>query len=141
MADEILLEIVTPEKLAFSGMGGQVTIPGSEGQLGILKGHTPFLSFVDIGELSALQDGRRIFFAVNTGYAEVASNKVTVLVETAESAMAIDKERALRAKEAALAELSRMHHPPPAVAANDEYEKMRVALLRAISRLNVANRS
>lgn len=138
MADEILLEIVTPEKLAFSGMVEQVTIPGSEGQLGILKGHTPFLSFVDIGELSALQEGRRIFFAVNTGYAEVASNKVTVLVETAESASTIDKERALRAREAALAELSRMH--PTAAAASDEYEKMRAALLRAISRLNVANR-
>lgn len=135
MADEILLEIVTPEKLAFSGMVEQVTIPGSEGQFGVLKGHTPFLSFVDIGELSALQDGRRCYFSVNTGYAEVASNKVTVLVETAESADAIDKERAQRAKEAALAELNRM---PPA--ASDEYEKLRAALLRAVARLNVAGR-
>ena len=136
MADEILLEIVTPEKLAFSGMVEQVTILGSEGQFSVLKGHTPLLSFVDIGELSALKDGRRCYFAVNTGYAEVASNKVTLLVETAESAEAIDKERALRAKEAALIELNRL--PPTAV--GDEYEKMRVALLRAVARLNVAGR-
>ena len=135
MSDEILLEIVTPEKLAFSGKVEQVTIPGSEGQFGVLKGHTPFLSFVDIGELNLLKEGKRFYYAVNTGYAEVASNKVTVLVETAESADAIDKERALRAKERAQLELSRM--PPPT---SDDYEKVRVALIRAVARLNVANK-
>ncbi|PIP08515.1 MAG: ATP synthase F1 subunit epsilon [Syntrophobacteraceae bacterium CG23_combo_of_CG06-09_8_20_14_all_50_8] len=135
MSDEILLEIVTPEKLAFSGKVEQVTIPGSEGQFGVLKGHTPFLSFVDIGELNFVQEGKRFYYAVNTGYAEVASNKVTVLVETAESADAIDKERALRAKERAQSELSRI-----TPAERDDYEKMRVALMRAVARLNVASK-
>ena len=135
MSDEILLEIVTPEKLAFSGKVELVTIPGNEGQFGVLKGHTPFLSLVDIGELNFVQEGKRFYYAVNTGYAEVASNKVTVLVETAESADAIDKERALRAKERAQSELSRI-----TPVGSDDYEKMRVTLMRAVARLSVASK-
>ncbi|MDO9585321.1 MAG: hypothetical protein Q7I93_02420, partial [Syntrophales bacterium] len=59
MSDEILLEIVTPEELAFSGKVELVTIPGSEGQFGVLKGHTPLLSFVDIGELNFVKEGKK----------------------------------------------------------------------------------
>jgi len=84
MADELNLEIVTPEKMAFSGKVEQVTIPGSEGQFGVLKGHAPLLSSVDIGELNFTQGGKKPYYAVSTGYAEVASDRVTVLVETAE---------------------------------------------------------
>ncbi|MDO9585069.1 MAG: ATP synthase delta/epsilon chain alpha-helix domain-containing protein, partial [Syntrophales bacterium] len=68
-------------------------------------------------------------------YAEVASNKVTVLVETAESADAIDKERAMMAKERAQSELSRM-----TPAAGDDYGKMKVVMMRAVARLNVASK-
>ena len=135
MADEILLEIVTPEKLAFSSMVEQVTIPGGEGQFGVLKGHTPLLGFVKIGELNFVKDGKRIYFAVNAGYVEVALNKVTVLVETAERSDAIDKDRAQLAKERAHSELTKLQP-----GASEDYEKLRTALMRAIARLNVANR-
>ena len=135
MADEILLEIVTPERLVMSDWVEQVTIPGSEGQFGVLKGHTPLLSFVDIGELSLVKEGKRFYFAINTGYAEVASNKVTLLVETAERADAIDKERAQKARERAQAELKAI-----TPGATDDYDKIRAALMRAIARLNVAGK-
>lgn len=135
MADELLLEIVTPERLVFSDLVEQVTIPGGEGQFGVLKGHTPVLSFVDIGELNLVKDGKRSYYAINTGYAEVASNKVTLLVETAERADAIDKERARIAKERAQEKLSTM---PPGT--SDDYENSKAALMRAIARLNVAGK-
>jgi F-type H+-transporting ATPase subunit epsilon len=135
MADELLLEIVTPERLVFSDLVEQVTIPGGEGQFGVLKGHTPVLSFVDIGELNLVKDGKRSYYAINTGYAEVASNKVTLLVETAERADAIDKERARIAKERAQEKLSTM---PPGT--SDDYEKSKAALMRAMARLNVAGK-
>ena len=135
MADELLLEIVTPERLVFSDLVEQVTIPGGEGQFGVLKGHTPVLSFVDIGELNLVKDGKRSYYAINTGYAEVASNKVTLLVETAERADAIDKERARIAKERAQEKLSTM---PPGT--GDDYEKSKAALMRAMARLNVAGK-
>jgi F-type H+-transporting ATPase subunit epsilon len=135
MADELLLEIVTPERLVFSDLVEQVTIPGGEGQFGVLKGHTPVLSFVDIGELNLVKDGKRSYYAINTGYAEVASNKVTLLVETAERADAIDKERARIAKERAQEKLSTL---PPGT--SDDYEKSKAALMRAVARLNVAGK-
>jgi F-type H+-transporting ATPase subunit epsilon len=134
MAKELTLEIVTPEKMAFRGVVDEVTIPGTEGQFGVLKGHTALLSSVDIGELSFTQDHKKTYYAVNTGYAEVTASKVTVLVETAERYDLIDRERAKRARELAEEKLAKLSRE------DFEFEKTRAALLRAITRLNVAGR-
>jgi F-type H+-transporting ATPase subunit epsilon len=134
MADELMLEIVTPEKLAFSDKVEEVTIPGTEGEFGVLKGHEAFLSSVEIGELNFLKDGKKTYYAVNTGYAEVTSGKVTVLVETAERSDQIDKERALKAKDRAETRLGQLTKE------DTEYEIMRAALARAIARINVADK-
>ena len=134
MADELMLEIVTPEKMVFSGKIEEVTIPGTEGEFGVLRGHEPFLSSVDIGELNYVQEGKKTYYAVNTGYAEVTSDKVTILIETAERAGDIDKDRALKAKDNAEARLSQLNKE------DSEYEIMRVALARAIARINVAEK-
>jgi F-type H+-transporting ATPase subunit epsilon len=134
MADELTLEIVTPEKMAFSGKVEEVTIPGTEGEFGVLRGHEAFLSSVDIGDLSFTKDGKKMHYAVNNGYAEVTSSKVTVLIETAERSDNIDKDRARRAKDNAEGRLAQM-------AKDDaEFEKMHAALARAITRLNVAEK-
>ncbi|MDO8786121.1 MAG: F0F1 ATP synthase subunit epsilon [Syntrophales bacterium] len=136
MADEpgVILEIVTPEKMAFSGKVEQVTIQGSEGQFGVLKGHAPLLSSVEIGELNFTRDGKKTYYAVSNGYAEVASDKVTVLVEAAESSDMIDRERAKMAKEAAEAKIPKMSRE------DADYERARAALMRAITRLNVSEK-
>jgi len=134
MADELKLEIVTPEQMTFRGVVDEVTIPGTEGQFGVLKGHAALLSSVDIGELSFTQDHKKTYYAVNTGYAEVTASKVTVLVETAERFDLIDRERAKRAREQAEEKLAKLSRE------DVEFEKARLALLRAITRLNVAGR-
>ena len=134
MADELMLEIVTPEKMAFSGNVEEVTIPGTEGEFGVLRGHEPFLSSVDIGELNFIKDSKKTHYSVNTGYAEVTANKVTILIETAEKSDHIDKNRAQKAKDNAEARLAQ-------IAKDDiEYEKVRTALARAIVRLSVAEK-
>jgi F-type H+-transporting ATPase subunit epsilon len=134
MADELMLEIVTPEKMAFSGNVEDVTIPGTEGEFGVLRGHEAFLTSVDIGQLVFTKNNKKTYYAVNTGYAEVTANKVTVLIETAERSDYIDKNRARRAKENAEARLERIAKD------SDEFEKARIALIRAIVRLNVAEK-
>jgi len=134
MADELMLEIVTPEKMAFSGKVEDVTIPGSEGEFGVLRGHAALLSSIDVGELNFTKDGKKTFYAVNTGYTEVTSGKVTILVETAERADQIDKDRAKRARENAEAKLSKMSKE------DLEYEMNRAALTRAITRISVAEK-
>jgi F-type H+-transporting ATPase subunit epsilon len=135
MADELTLEIVTPEKLAFKGAVEEVTIPGTEGEFGVLKGHASLLSSVDVGELSFTREGKKSRYAVNTGYAEVTSAKVTVLVETAERADQIDVERARRARERAEEAMAKLPKE------DAEFEKMRLALMRAMVRLNVAGKN
>ena len=134
MADELMLEIVTPEKMIFSGKIEEVTIPGAEGEFGVLRGHEAFLSSVDIGELYFIKEGKKTYYSVNTGYAEVTASKVTILIETAERSDHIDRNRALKAKDHAEARLAQ-------IAKDDvEYEKIRAALARAIVRLSVAEK-
>ena len=134
MADELMLEIVTPEKMVFSGKVEEVTVPGTEGEFGVLRGHEPFLSSVDVGELNFLKEGKKTYYAVNTGYAEVTSEKVTILIETAERSGDIDKDRALKAKDNAEARLNQLNKE------DSEYEIMRAALARAIARISVAEK-
>jgi len=132
MAEELLLEIVTPEKLAFSGSIDEVTCPGSEGEFGVLRGHASLLSAIKFGELSYLKDGKRTSYAVNTGYAEVTGSKVTVLVETAERADQIDVDRARRAKEVSEQKMAKFAKEDP------EFEKAKIALERAELRIKIA---
>jgi F-type H+-transporting ATPase subunit epsilon len=135
MADELTLEIVTPERMLFTGVVEEVTIPGTEGEFGVLRGHASLLSSVDIGELSFVRDHKKTRYAVHTGYAEVTASKVTVLVETAERADEIDLERARRAKERAEETMTKLSKE------DAEFEKMRLALLRAMTRLNVSGKA
>lgn len=135
MADELMLEIVTPEKMVFNGNVEEVTIPGTDGEFGVLKGHASLLSSIDVGELNFTKDGKKSYYAAGVGYVEVTSTKVTVLLETAERSDVIDKARAQRAKENAEAKLSKISKE------DEEYEHLRAALYRAITRLNVAEKS
>jgi F-type H+-transporting ATPase subunit epsilon len=134
MADEILLEIITPEKIAFSGTVDEVTVPGSEGEFGVLHGHAALLSGVDIGPLNFSKEGKKSWYALNTGYAEVTSKKVTILVETAERSDMIDKLRAQRAKENAESKMTKFEKE------DLEFMKAKIALMRAITRLAVAEK-
>jgi F-type H+-transporting ATPase subunit epsilon len=134
MSDELILEIVTPEKMAFSGGVEEVTVPGTEGEFGVLRGHEAFLTSVDIGELNFTKDGKKTYYAVNTGYAEVTGHKVTILIETAERSDSIDKDRAKRAKENAEARLAQIAKD------HSDYEKIHLALIRAITRISVAEK-
>jgi F-type H+-transporting ATPase subunit epsilon len=135
MADELTLEIVTPEKMSFTGKVEEVTIPGTEGEFGVLKGHASLLSSVDIGELSFTREGKRTRYAVHTGYAEVTASKVTVLVESAERSDAIDIERAQRARERAEGKMAKMAKE------DSDFEKSRLALMRALTRISVAGKN
>lgn len=134
MADELMLEIVTPEKMIFSDKIEEVTLPGTEGEFGVLRGHEAFLSSLNVGEMNFIKDGKKTYYAVNVGYAEVTADKVTVLIETAEKSDEIDKERAQRAKDNAESKLNQLNKE------DVEFEVVRAALTRAMARLSAAER-
>ena len=135
MADELMLEIVTPEKTVFNGGVEEVTIPGVEGEFGVLMGHESLLSAVKFGELNFTKENKKSYYAVNTGYTEVTAQKVTILVESCEKAEDIDVDRAKRAKERAEQNLAKLTKDDP------DFEKIKDALARAEARIKVAERS
>jgi len=102
MAENIKLEIVTPDKLVVDDQAQIVMAPGSEGEFGILSGHTPFLTSLKIGAVTYKDAGgteRRVF--VNGGFSEALPDKVTILAQSAERRRDIDENRAREAKKRA----------------------------------------
>jgi F-type H+-transporting ATPase subunit epsilon len=98
----ILVDIVTPERRLLSEEVEMVTIPGMAGQMGILRGHEPLLSTLDIGEIILhRKGGAKQHIAVHGGVVEVRPNKVTILADLAEVAEEIDEQRAEAARQRA----------------------------------------
>jgi F-type H+-transporting ATPase subunit epsilon len=92
------LEIVTPEKLAYSDEVDSVQLPGSEGELGVLPHHAPLISTLGAGELRLRKGGQEESFAIVGGFLQVLPDKVVVMAETADMASEIDLEKAQEAR-------------------------------------------
>jgi F-type H+-transporting ATPase subunit epsilon len=94
----LLLEIVTPERLAYSDTVDSVQLPGSEGELGVLPNHAPLISMLGVGELRIRKGGQEESFAIAGGFLQVRPDKVVVMAETADLASEIDLEKAQEAR-------------------------------------------
>ena len=92
------LEIVTPERLAYSDTVDSVVLPGSEGEMGVLPHHAPLLATLGIGELRIRKGGAEEAFAIVGGFVQVRPDKVVVMAETADMASEIDLEKAQEAR-------------------------------------------
>src|SRR3954465_14407411 len=107
------LEIVTPERLAYSDQGGSlhppgahggaggvgsVQRPGSEGELGVLPHRAPLVSMLGVGELRIRKGGAEESFAIVGGFLQVRPDRVVVMAETADLASEIDLEKAQEAR-------------------------------------------
>jgi F-type H+-transporting ATPase subunit epsilon len=130
----ILLEIVTPEKLAYSGEVDSVQVPGIEGELGILPHHAPLVSILGAGELRLRKGGSEESFAVIGGFLQVRPDKVTVMAETADMASEIDLEKAQQARREAEQALETGYHEGADLSA------ARAALQTALLRVRIAER-
>jgi len=107
MAENIRLEVVTPEKVIVDEEAQIVMAPGSLGEFGILVGHTPFLTTLKTGELQYKDTaGKERFVFVSGGFAEALPDKVTVLAESAERRRDIDLDRAKAALDRAESRLA-----------------------------------
>ena len=128
------LEIVTPEKLAFSGPVDSVSVPGSDGVLGILPHHAPLLATLGVGELTYRTGGTEETFAIAGGFVQVRPDKVVVMAELADMAAEIDLERAQEARREAEKALEGGFHEGVDLSA------ARAALATALLRERVARR-
>ena len=104
----LTLEIVTPDRRAYTGEADSVTLPTALGSIGILKGHLPLTSIIEAGEVVVVLNGKTSRLAVDKGFVRVVSDKVSVVTEAAIDETKIDlkaveqaEERARQAVEAA----------------------------------------
>ena len=130
----IQLDIVTPERLAYSEEVDAVTLPGSEGELGILPHHAPLVSTLGAGELRIRKGGTEESFAIFGGFLQVLPDKVVVMAETADMASEIDLERAQEARRQAEQAIEAGH------AEGSDLAAARASLQAALLRIRVAER-
>jgi F-type H+-transporting ATPase subunit epsilon len=131
LPDSLSLEIVTPERPLVRETVDEVELPGAEGYLGVLPGHTPLLTLLQVGQLWYRKGNQTTYLAVAFGFAEALPDRVTVLAQIAEHAQDIDVPRAQAALQRASAHLAQ---PTPDL----DYVRARIAQQKAQTRLDVA---
>jgi len=131
---KIHLQIVSADRSLVNEQVDEVEVPGEDGYFGVLPGHTPLLAVLGAGELWYRIGNDKVYLAIAFGFAEVQPDQMTVLAEIAERAEDIDVARAEAAKKRAEERLAR-----PTI--DIDFERARVALMKALVRLQVASRA
>ena len=131
---KLLLEIVTPDRSLVREEVDEVQLPGAEGYLGVLPGHAPLLATLTVGELWYRIGQERHYLAIAGGFVEVLPERVTVLAQIAERAQEIDVARAEAARKRAE---ERFANRAPDL----DVDRARIALMKALIRLQVATRA
>ena len=129
----LTLEIVTPDRAVVRESVDEIQIPGSEGYLGVLPGHTPLLTTLQVGELWFRQGDDRCYVSVAFGFAEILPDRVTILAQVAERAEEVDVDRA---QEAARRSRDRLTRAPVEL----DFERARVSVMKSLIRLQVASK-
>jgi F-type H+-transporting ATPase subunit epsilon len=129
---KIALRIVTPDH-ALGYDVDEVSLPGSEGDFGVLPGHTPFFTSLRSGRMWYRQGAERHHLAVSVGFVEVLPDRVSVVAHVAERAEDLDEARAQ-------AGMTRAQEMMGAVPHEIDFERARLALLRTLQQLQAEAR-
>lgn len=133
MANTIKLEIVTPEATVYSEDVDMVTLPGVEGQMGVLPQHVRLMTQLVPGELIVRKDGHDDFMAVGEGLVEVNNERVSIVTNLAIAVDRIDEAAAEEARQRAAARLREK-------ISSEEVASVSASLARSLAQLNVKRR-
>ncbi|WP_175990025.1 F0F1 ATP synthase subunit epsilon [Bacillus sp. Marseille-Q1617] len=128
------VNIVTPDGPVYDSEVEMVSTKAQSGELGILPGHIPMVAPLQIGAVRLNKGGNTELVAVSGGFLEVRPEQVTILAQTAETAEAIDVQRAKEAK-------SRAEGRMQAQKDDVDFRRAELALKRAMNRINVSERN
>jgi F-type H+-transporting ATPase subunit epsilon len=134
LPQKIQFELVTPERRVLIQEIQEVVLPGVEGYFGVLPGHAPLLSSLEIGEIMYRDGSRTRFLAIGDGFVEVLPEKVSVLVRTAEQADEIDLDRARGSLERAQERIRKWE-------SHLDFWRARSSLQRALTRIQVGRKN
>lgn len=127
------LEIVTPEASIYSEEVDMVTLPGSEGEMGIYPMHVPLMTEIVAGELIARKDGRDQHLAVGGGFVQITADRVAVMTDMAIKSDDIDEAKAEEARKRAEDRLSEK-------LGDEESATVQAALAHSLAQLQVKRR-
>ncbi len=131
----VMCEVVTPERILYSGNVKMVVAHGIEGEIGVLPLHAPLVAVLGVGELRLkLDENKYEYVAVHKGYIQVLEDKVIILANFAEFASEIDIKRAKEAKERAVKEIAEVQKE------GEDYYKAQIDLEKAENRLRISKR-
>ena len=130
MADTIKLEIVTPQATVYSEDVDMVTLPGVEGQMGILPHHVRLMTQLVPGEMIVRKNGQVRFLAVGEGLVEVTGDRVSIVTDMAVATENIDEAKAEEARQRAAARLREK-------ISSAEVASVNAALARSLAQLRV----
>ena len=130
----VKVEVVTPERVVYSGDAKIVVVKGVEGELGILPNHIPFVTPLKIAPVQVKSANGEDLIAVSGGFMEVRRDKVTILAESAELPGDIDVNRAQAAKERAERRLAESRQEEL------DFKRAQLALQRALVRIQVGGK-
>lgn len=134
MARSFRVELVARDRVLFTDECVSLVAPGVEGYLGVLGGHAPLITELQVGRLRIRRpDGEVRDFAVSGGFLEVTPEQTTVLVDSAESAPQIDVDRARTALARAVERMERVREEP-----GIDTSRAQAARQRAMNRLKIA---
>jgi F-type H+-transporting ATPase subunit epsilon len=133
MAETLKLEIVTPQATVFSEDVEMVTLPASEGEIGIYPGHLRLITQVVPGQIIINKNGTDSLLAVGEGLVEVTPRKVSILTDMAIRAEEIDEARAEEARQRAAARLQEK-------ISDEEVATVNASMVRALAQLEVRRR-
>src|SRR3954447_11237279 len=133
MADTLKLEIVTPEEKIYSEDVNMVTLPGTEGELGVYPNHVPVLTAIKPGELRVVKDGRESAMAVGEGFVEIKGDAVSILTDMALQSEKIDITAAEQAVARAQAAMKEDHTA-------EEVAAIQGSLQKALAQVHVKRR-
>jgi F-type H+-transporting ATPase subunit epsilon len=133
MANTLKLEIVTPEAKTYSEDVEMVTLPGSEGEMGIFPMHVPLMTQIVAGEVIVRKDGAEHFFAVGDGFVEITGDHVAILTDMAIKDDNIDEAKAEEARRRAEARLQEKLN-------DEESALVSAALAHSLAQLKVKRR-
>lgn len=128
------LRIATLEKTVFDQEVQTVTIPGADGEIGVLENHVPLVTPLALGEIVAKSNGEEFFMAVSGGMVEVQPHRVLILADQAERAEEIDLELAEEARKRAERIMKEKHTD------EESFASAEAELQRALLHIKLAKR-
>ena len=123
------LEIITPDRVFFKGQASMIEFNTTEGEIGVYKDHIPLTVIIKPGVLTITSEEENRCAALQSGFATIMQDKVTILAEVIEWGDEIDEERAEAARQRAEERLR-------ANQATVDMARAEAALLRAVARIN-----